>query len=79
MNSDNLFTGHGSPMPVSRVVNAGFFGTVDDAFASRSLHFPGRPETLDCGTICTEKLALTQTSCQQKVFTLFSYNTNIIL
>lgn len=41
VNGENLFTGHGGPMPTSRVVNAGFFGTVDDAFASRSLFLPG--------------------------------------
>lgn len=38
---DNLFTGHGGPKPTSRPVNAGFFGTVDDAFSSRSLYLPG--------------------------------------
>ena len=41
VDGDNLFTGHGGPMPTSRVVNAGFFGTVDDAFSSRSLFLPG--------------------------------------
>lgn len=39
-NGENLFTGHGGPMPTSRAVNAGFFGTVDDAFSSRSLFLP---------------------------------------
>lgn len=37
MSSDNLFTGHGGPMPKSRVLSAGFFGTVEDAFSNRSL------------------------------------------
>lgn len=42
MSDNNLFTGHGEPTPKPRVLNAGFFGTVDDAFASRSLHLPTR-------------------------------------
>jgi len=41
MSDGNLFTGHGGPMPKSRVLNAGFFGTVDDAFSSRSLNLNG--------------------------------------
>lgn len=47
-------------MPVSRVLNAGFFGTVDDAFSSRSLHIPGSSESLDCITPNSEGLAVTE-------------------
>lgn len=37
MSGENFFTGHGAPMPKSRVLNGGLFGYVDDAFASRTL------------------------------------------
>ena len=68
--SENLFTGHGGPMPVSRVLNAGFFGTVDDAFSSRSLHIPGSSESLDCITPNSEGLAVTES------FNIEVYKTN---
>ena len=68
--SENLFTGHGGPMPVSRVLNAGFFGTVDDAFSSRSLHIPGSSESLDCITPNSEGLAVTES------FNMEVYKTN---